>query len=71
MINDEGQMATMQNTKAMIRAQNDLYKVTLDARMNTAGDNTLPPLKEKSWQGLDFNAAQKYLSGPDFLSLHG
>ena len=46
MINDEGDKACMQNTKAMIRAQNDLYMVTMDSQANTAGDNTLEALAD-------------------------
>ena len=40
-INDEGGQATRDNTAAIVRAQNDLYMVVLDAESNSNNDNSL------------------------------
>lgn len=45
-INDEGKEATIQNTAAMVRAQNDLYMVTGDSLGNTNQDNSEEELKK-------------------------
>ncbi|MDD3416548.1 MAG: glycoside hydrolase family 3 C-terminal domain-containing protein [Lachnospiraceae bacterium] len=39
-INDEGGQASIQNTKAMVRAQNDVYMVVADSQSNSSSDNT-------------------------------
>ncbi len=39
-INEEGESASIQNTVPMIRAQNDLYMVTADAKENSNHDNS-------------------------------
>lgn len=44
--NDEGKEATLQNTAAMVRSQNDLYMVTGDALNNTNDDNSMQELKK-------------------------
>ncbi len=38
--NDEGEKASVTNTSAMIRSQNDLFMVTADAKENTSNDNS-------------------------------
>ncbi|MBQ0001188.1 MAG: beta-glucosidase, partial [Clostridiales bacterium] len=38
-MNDEGGEATVQNTAAMVKAQNDLYMVTADSKTNANDDN--------------------------------
>lgn len=43
-MNDEDEEATVKNTKAMVRAQNDLFMVTVDALKNTQDDNTAESL---------------------------
>lgn len=43
--NDEGKAATIQNTAAMVRSQNDIYMVTGDALNNSNDDNSLEELK--------------------------
>lgn len=45
-INDEGEKATVQNTAAMVRGQNDLYMVTGDALSNSNEDNSMEALRE-------------------------
>lgn len=45
-INDEGGEPSRRNTAGMIRAQNDLYMVTEDAKANSLGDNTIEMLKD-------------------------
>ena len=45
-MNDEGEAPSMQNTGAMIRAQNDLYMVVSDSYTNTAKDNSVETLAE-------------------------
>ncbi len=44
--NDEGEDATIQNTAAMLRAQNDLYMVTGSAENNSNEDNSMEELKK-------------------------
>jgi beta-glucosidase len=39
-LNDEGEPATIRNTKAMVRAQNDVYMVVENALNNSTKDNT-------------------------------
>ncbi len=39
-LNDEGEKGSKQNTKAMIRSQNDVYMVVADAYLNSAYDNS-------------------------------
>lgn len=46
-VNDEGEKPSLQNTAAMVRAQNDLYMVVSDAGANSANDN----LKERLASG--------------------
>lgn len=43
-MNDENEEAIQQNTKAMVRAQNDLYMVVADSLTNSAHDNTAEAL---------------------------
>ena len=43
-MNDENEEAIPQNTKAMVRAQNDLYMVVADSLTNSAHDNTAEAL---------------------------
>lgn len=43
--NDEGQSGTSRNTAAMVRSQNDLFMVTVDARSNSNDDNSEECLK--------------------------
>ena len=45
-LNDEGQPATIRNTKAMVRAQNDVYMVVENALNNSTKDNTSESLKK-------------------------
>ena len=40
-MNEDGEPGTRENTKAMIRAQNDLYMVVSNAGANSSNDNTL------------------------------
>lgn len=47
-INEEGEEATVKNTGAMVRAQNDVYMVVEDSFTNSAGDNTEEALSEGS-----------------------
>ena len=44
-INEEGKEATTANTAAMVRAQNDVYMVTQDAKGNTNEDNLAEALE--------------------------
>lgn len=44
-LNDEGEEATVRNTKAMIRAQNDIYMVVENAEENSLNDNTIESLE--------------------------
>ncbi|MBS3991455.1 MAG: glycoside hydrolase family 3 protein [Erysipelothrix sp.] len=44
-LNDEGEKATLKNTKAMIRAQNDVYMVVENAEKNSTNDNTIESLQ--------------------------
>lgn len=44
-INDEGGEATVKNTAAMVRAQNDLYMVVADSLSNSNEDNSAEGLK--------------------------
>lgn len=46
--NDEGQPATIQNTAAMMRSQNDLYMVTGDSLRNENEDNSLEEMHKGS-----------------------
>ncbi len=39
-LNDEGEVGILQNTSAMIKAQNDIYMVVSDAKSNSHKDNT-------------------------------
>jgi beta-glucosidase len=43
-LNDEGEPATIRNTKAMVRAQNDVYMVVENALNNSTKDNTAESL---------------------------
>ncbi len=45
-LNDEGEPATIRNTKAMVRAQNDVYMVVENALNNSTKDNTLESLEK-------------------------
>ncbi|MBQ9197452.1 MAG: glycoside hydrolase family 3 protein [Clostridia bacterium] len=45
-MNDEGQKPSLQNTAAMVRAQNDLYMVVSNAQENSARDNLRERLAE-------------------------
>ncbi len=45
-LNDEGEPATIRNTKAMVRAQNDVYMVVENALNNSTKDNTSESLKK-------------------------
>lgn len=45
-MNEEGHPGTMQNVRAMVRAQNDLYMVVTDSEKNSGGDNALLALQE-------------------------
>ena len=72
MINDEGDKACMQNTKAMIRAQNDLYMVTMDSQANTAGDNTLEALADGDLTRGELQRSARNICGALLASpLHG
>lgn len=44
-LNDEGEKPTLKNTKAMIRAQNDVYMVVENAEKNSTNDNTIESLQ--------------------------
>lgn len=44
-INDEGEPGTLQNTTAMVRAQNDVFMVASDSASNSGNDNTAEGLK--------------------------
>lgn len=44
-INDEGEPGTLQNTTAMVRAQNDVFMVASDSATNSGNDNTAEGLK--------------------------
>ena len=44
--NDEGEEASPQNVAAMVRAQNDLYMVVLDAKKNSGNDNLAEALEK-------------------------
>ncbi|MGN0400967.1 MAG: glycoside hydrolase family 3 protein [Acetatifactor sp.] len=44
--NDEGQEASMRNTAAMVRSQNDLYMVVGDALSNSNEDNSMEELQK-------------------------
>lgn len=44
--NDEGEEASPQNVAAMVRAQNDLYMVVLDAKKNSGNDNLVEALEK-------------------------
>jgi beta-glucosidase len=44
-LNDEGGPATIRNTKAMVRAQNDIYMVVENAQKNSTNDNTMESLE--------------------------
>ena len=47
-MNDEGEEGTMQNTRAMAIAQNDVYMCTTSALLNNNNDNTMESLEEGS-----------------------
>ena len=53
-INVEGEEATIQNTAAMVRAQNDLYMVTGDSLGNTNQDNSEEELQKGTVQRAEF-----------------
>ncbi len=44
-INDEGEPGYYENTKVMVRAQNDIYMVVSDSKKNSAKDNTAEALQ--------------------------
>ncbi len=44
-INDEGKAASIQNTAAMVRSQNDVYMVTQDSKQNANKDNLAESLQ--------------------------
>jgi len=74
--NNEGGRASMQNTAAMVRAQNDLYMVTGDALSNSNGDNSMEELKRGTLirEELVRNAAnicRFLLETPAYLRLNG
>lgn len=74
--NNEGESASMQNTAAMVRAQNDLYMVTGDALSNSNGDNSMEELKRGTLtrQELVRNAAnicRFLLETPAYLRMNG
>ena len=46
-INDEGSAGTRENTKVMVRAQNDVYMVVADSKGNSANDNTAEALESR------------------------
>ncbi|MDY0210041.1 MAG: glycoside hydrolase family 3 C-terminal domain-containing protein [Acholeplasma sp.] len=75
-MNDENETESMSNTKAMIRAQNDLYMVTTDATLNSNNDNTLESLKNQTLmraqlQKVGKNIAQFLTETDAFRRLYG
>ncbi len=44
--NDEGAVGKVKNTAAMVRAQNDLFMVTVSAAENSQGDNSMESLEK-------------------------
>lgn len=75
-INDEGKPAAVNNTAAMVRAQNDLYAVVANAQENSNGDNTLEELKKGNLtrgelQRCAANICRFLLDTPAFLRMIG
>lgn len=75
-INDEGKPAAVNNTAAMVRAQNDLYAVVANAQENSNGDNTLEELKKGNLtrgelQRCAANICRFLLDTPAFLRMTG
>lgn len=75
-VNDEGGEASMQNTAAMIRSQNDLYMVTADSLNNANGDNSMTELKTGTVTRGEFqrsaaNICRFLLASPAYFRLEG
>lgn len=74
--NDEGEAATIQNTAAMVRSQNDLYMVTGDSLSNSNEDNSLKELKKGTVTRGEFqrsaaNICRFLLASPAYLRMEG
>lgn len=74
--NDEGEEASIRNTAAMIRSQNDLYMVTADSLGNANGDNSAKELKRGTVTRGEFqrsaaNICRFLLASPAYLRLEG
>lgn len=52
-INDEGKAASIQNTAAMVRGQNDVYMVTQDSKQNANKDNLAESLQNGTLRRAD------------------
>ena len=75
-INDEGQKASIKNTAAMVRAQNDLYMVTGDSLSNASDDNSEESLKKGTvtrgeFQRCAANICNYLLTTPAYLRKQG
>lgn len=74
--NDEGESATIQNTAAMVRSQNDLYMVTGDSLSNSNEDNSMEALKKGTVTRGEFqrsaaNICRFLLASPAYLRMEG
>lgn len=74
--NDEGKAATIQNTAAMVRSQNDLYMVTGDALSNSNEDNSMEELEKGTVTRGEFlrsaaNICRFLLASPAYLRMVG
>lgn len=70
--NDEGQEASMRNTAAMVRSQNDLYMVVGDALSNSNEDNSMEELQKGTvtrgeYQRSAVNICRFLLASPAYL----
>lgn len=74
--NEEGEAATMQNTAAMVRSQNDIYMVTADALSNSNDDNSMAELKKGTVTRGEFqrsaaNICRFLLASPAYFRMMG
>lgn len=74
--NDEGEAATIQNTAAMVRGQNDIYMVTGDALSNANDDNSMTELKKGTVTRGEFqrsasNICRFLLASPAYFRMMG
>lgn len=61
-MNDDGKEGTRTNTKAMIKAQNDLYMVVVNAKENSLKDNTMEAYEKKELSLSDMQRVAKNIA---------